>query len=227
MKWNYPLARKLTSPEVIISALENYISSPRKEKINAVVDGRLDSIHLAIEAPANINNALASIRSSEAFGIANIHFIQAEKSANNLRSVTRGAFYWTEQHHYDSFAEFAAYIKAQGILLVGGSLSSSTTLPLHSIPINQPLCLLLGNEQRGLSEEAHNACDLHYQIPMNGMSESLNLSVTAAISLYDLSTRKREAINAQSDLNTSQRFEYLARYYFTSVDPRLSQALLK
>ncbi len=214
------------SAETIVERLESHISERRRQRIQEVVSGRIDGIHLALECPSDINNALAALRTAEALGIANIHLIQAERNAANLRSITQGAFYWINRHYYSNLPEFLTMIKNQNMILAGGTVSSDRVIPLNQIPVDKPICLLLGNEQRGLSPEAHEECEIHYRIPMFGMSESLNLSVSAAISLYDTTTRKRELINNSTDLNSSQQLEILAQYYFSSLDPRLTQALL-
>ncbi len=214
------------SSQKIIESLQAYISPRRQERILSVVAGRMNSIQLAIEAPSDINNALATLRSCEALGISAVHFIQAEKNAANLRSITQGAFYWIRSYYHPNLNTFLDAIKAEGFVLAGGAVHASSTIPLHAVPIEKPLCLLLGNERHGLSPEALSACDLHYQIPMAGMSESLNLSVSAAISVYDTTLRKRIALGKKSDLTLKQQLESQAQYYIASLNPRLVNALL-
>ena len=75
------------------------------------------------------------------------------------------------------------------MILAGAALNDSP-VSMQAVPIDKPLCLLIGNEQRGLSREAMDACQLCYRIPMAGMSQSFNLSVAAAISLYDTTCAK-------------------------------------
>lgn len=211
--------------EHVIETLSPYINDIRKERIENVINGRLEGIQLAIESPSDINNALAAIRTAEALGVAHIHIITEEGSARSARKVTQGAFYWVNIHFYDHLDAFLAYAQQYKLLLAGGSVTATQTL--HEVSVAQPLCILIGNEARGLSEQAIAACDLPYKIPMVGMSESMNLSVSAAISLYDTTTRKREQIGKNGDLCTQSQQHTRAHYYLNSVSPRLSQALLK
>lgn len=208
----------------IIEALEPFITERRKERIKIVLNSRLNSIQLAIESPSDINNALAAVRTCEALGISTIHIITPESDAGSMRTITQGAFYWTDIHFYSSLNEFLEHIKKQNSVLAGAVVDGETIL--SDISIEQPLCLFIGNEQRGLSEAARNACDILYRIPMVGMSESLNLSVSAAISLYDTTQRKRENLKTQSDLSIEQTQRLKARYYMNSVNGRLIENLI-
>ena len=208
----------------LITLLEDFITEKRKQRIQAVLDNRLDSIQLAIESPADIHNALAAVRTSEALGITKVHIIAPQSDAIHARSITQGAIYWVDVHYYDHLSDFLAYITSENILLAGAMMNAEQ--PLASVPIEKPLCLFFGNEQRGLTKDAKKACHTTYHIPMVGMSESLNLSVSAAISLYDTTTRKRTLLHHPSDLSTEQRTHYQAQYYLNSVEPRLVMALL-
>ena len=217
----------------LVEKLAPFINDTRKARIEAVLEQRLSSVQLAIENPSDINNALAAVRTAEAFGIANIHIIAPEGEAGSTRLITQGAFYWVNIYFYQSLDEFLAQVK--GFKLAGGALptpdprlpASNTQLTLSQLPIDHPICLIVGNEQRGLSEAAKQACDWLYKIPMVGMSESLNLSVSAAISLYDVTTRKRAQLDSSSDLSEAQQMALRSKYYQKSVNGRLVAQLLK
>ncbi len=213
------------SPHKIIGVLAPYISKHRNERIETVLKGRLRDVQLAIEAPSDINNALAAVRTSEALGVSRIHLICPEGEAVAARSITQGAIYWVEVVFHYCLADFLLFIQQQGVVLVGGTVNAE--LPLSAVPIDKPLCLLVGNEQRGLTLSAKDACDLHYSIPMFGMTESFNLSVSAALSLYDVTTRKRAKLGCDSDLSSDEQQHLRARYYLHSLSARLSTALLR
>lgn len=223
-KQQYQLIKKY-SAQTIIETLEPFVSDLRKQRIEQVVASRLNSIQLAIEAPSDLNNALATIRTAEALGITNVYITNPEYEATHTRKITQGAFYWAEVSYYSAWAEFLNHIKTQKIILVGATVSSSNEL--SQIPIDQPICLLMGNEHRGLTQIAQNSCDFLYHIPMYGMTESLNLSVAAAMSLYDTTSRKRKALLHSGDLNEAEKLWLRARYFLNSVSDRLAINLLK
>ena len=86
---------------------------------------------------------------------------------------------------------------------------------------------MVGNEHRGLSQACIDELDYPYTIPMCGMTESLNLSVSAAISLYDVAQRKRSTLSQPGDLNSSEFQQEQARYYLNSVNQRLLNGFVR
>ncbi len=233
------------SAETIVKKLAPYITNARKNKINTVIAARLDTIHLAFEAPSDLHNVYAAMRTCEVLGVYNVHIIAPEGEAGSVRLVTQGAFYWLEMHQHESFEAFFKQMKKSSIKIAAGVLHEENPVELNQLPCESPICLLLGNEQRGLSDKAKAYCDWFYKIPMHGMTESLNLSVSAAISLYDICQRKRTALednilqnNTECNntiesgenicaLNSGETLRLTARYYLNSVEQRLTDALLK
>lgn len=215
----------MLSPEKTIQALEPYLTEARKTRIEAVICERLSSLHLAVESPSDIHNALAAVRSAEAFGIYHIHIIAPEGDVQKNNGVTKGSAYWVKMHWHENLDDFLKFLHSENILLAGAVVDADITI--SALPITQKICILFGNEHRGLSQKARENCKLLFKIPMYGMVESFNLSVAASISLYDLSSRKREFLSGKSDLNLQEQTDLRAHYYLQSVDQRLAQALLK
>jgi len=221
----------MKNPKNIIESLNPFVTERRKERIKNVLDYRLSSIYLAMECPSDINNALAAIRTAEALGIDTVHIINPEGGAAATRAVTQGAIYWVNVAYHDSLDDFLCWGQVRGqtpegsdpYLLAGAKMDGKKAL--SDVPVDKPLCLLLGNESRGLSKSAINACDITYHIPMCGMSESLNLSVSAAISLYDTTQRKRALLKSSGDLSETDYATRLARAYLQSVPKRLAEKL--
>ena len=212
------------SSEHIIEHLSPYVNEARQERITQVIHNRLNSIQLALECPADINNAFAAIRTAEALGITHVHIIAPEGTTFMAKHITRGALYWVSIHYYETLDEFLQHAQKNNLLLAGGIVTATT--PLSDIPIHNSVCIMIGNENRGLSEAAQEACAIRYIIPMVGMSESMNLSVSAAISLYDVTQRKRILLNQSPDITTSEQQQLRAHYFLNSVSPRLSKELL-
>lgn len=211
------------SPLDLIEQLAPYLTEERKARIDAVIQHRLTSIQLAIESPSDINNALAAIRTAEALGVSQIHLISPEGNAGAAKQITQGAIYWVDVIYHPHWMSFLSLMRSKSALLAGGIIGSSLTLT--EVPVDQPLCLLIGNESRGLSHDARSACDYLYSIPMMGMSESLNLSVSAGISLYEVTSRRRQLLEVASDLNPMQQTELRAKYFIHSIQPRLLHGL--
>lgn len=211
-------------PDKIIKALSPYLTDKRKLKIDKVIQARIHGITLALENPADINNALASVRTCEGLGVATIHIICAQHDARYVRPITQSAFYWVDIIFHNSLTEFINIIKQEKYLIAGAAVESNQSI--CELNINQPLCLLLGNEKEGLSEAAKNACDILFTIPMHGMVDSFNLSVAAAISLFDVTQRKRSQMKNKMDLSSQQEQNLRAKYYLNSVNTKMAKQLL-
>lgn len=215
------------SPEYIIETLGPYLSKERLQKFDHVLKHRLSSIHVAFESPCNVHNALASLRSAEGVGINHMHIIAPEsgEKCRQGRRTTKGAYRWSQLKYYESFNNFYLSMKAHNFKIYGASLQTEHTL--SDIDLSQPVCLLFGNELRGISEDALNHCDGFYKIPMQGMVESFNLTVSCAISVYELAQRKRRLLKASGDLSVSQLLRDKAWYIVRSIGVDKSKQYLK
>ena len=85
------------------------------------------------------------------------------------------------------YADFVRWAKRKGLLLIGTSAHGRTDYVDVKLGDNS-WCLVLGNEQKGLTEDQIVACDMLVALPMRGKVSSLNLSVAAGVLLYALNT---------------------------------------
>jgi tRNA (guanosine-2'-O-)-methyltransferase len=207
----------------VVEGLAPFLSENRKAAIDRVLSARLASVHVAVECPEDPYNAAAVVRTAEALGVLNVHVVGAPAGALHARKTTQGSYNWLHTSHHAELGALLAVLHARGVRLFGAAPAAQCTL--EELPVDAPFCLLFGNEATGLSEAAVAACDLSFRIPMAGMSESLNLSVSAAIALYATTGARRRLLGAQSDLDAHARVWEQARYYARSVDRRLLQAL--
>jgi TrmH family RNA methyltransferase len=81
-----------------------------------------------------------------------------------------------------SFEEFVAWARQGSYQLIG--TSSRGEVDYQTLVPQSPWILLLGSEQKGLSIEQANACDVAVSMPMKGRVSSLNLAVAAGVLLY-------------------------------------------
>ena len=207
----------------ITARLEELVSDQRRERIDHVLRGRHKRLVVALEEPYDPHNAAAVVRSAEAFGAGAVHVISASERILRAKRTTTGTHRWVRTRSHRTLAGALKALRAEGMTIAGACVDG--TCELESLPVDRPLCLLFGNENRGLSESAKSACDLRYRIPMHGFAESLNLSVSAAISLYVTLGRRREHLGRDSDLEPDEIARERARWYLNSVDGRTIQAL--
>ncbi len=211
-------------PGVVLAELAPFVSEARRQRIEGVLAGRLGSVHVACEHPEDPHNAAAVVRSAEAFGVMNVHVVGAPEGALHAQSTTQGAYYWVHTHHHVHTAACIAALRARGLLVAGATMTGRHAL--DELPSDRPLCVAFGNEGTGLSQAFLQACDLTFRIPMVGMSESLNLSVSAALTMYTITQHRRASLGRAGDLRGRAYLWEKARYYARSVEARLLDGLL-
>ena len=176
-------------------------------------------ITLVLDDIYHPHNISAVVRSAEAFGIQDIHILQIENPFRPNKGVAMGAQQWITLHRHYSIKECISSLKQKGYLLLGADPPSKEhpSQPLEEIGMEQPLALVFGREKEGLHQELREACDGLFHIPMRGMTESFNISVTVAISLYVLS-RKLEGIDSSVwQLSEREKAELLDDWSVKSV----------
>jgi tRNA (guanosine-2'-O-)-methyltransferase len=211
------------SPATIVDQLGEFVSEERRRRIEAVLAERVDSVQVAIERPYDPHNAAAVVRSAEAFGAGAVHVIAANERILRARKTTTGTHRWMETGHHDALPGFLEEIRARGMILAAACVDG--TCVLQEVPVDRPLVLLFGNEHDGLSDAAKQAADVRFTAPMSGVAESLNLSVSAAVSLHSVLERRRAFMNRRGDLDDVEFARRRARWYLNSVDARLARGL--
>ncbi len=189
--------------------LEPLVLDRRRERILQVVEQRLASVTVVFDAPHDPFNGAAVLRTCEAFGVHTLHVIERRESFLAAGSVTRNAHKWIDLRLYASAPAAIAELRAQGMKLVGAHPDGKLVPDdLASIP---QLGVVLGNEHDGIAQDLMAACDETVRVPMRGMVESLNVSVTAAVLL------SRATLGRPGDLDPAAKAKLYARGLFFTV----------
>jgi tRNA (guanosine-2'-O-)-methyltransferase len=106
---------------------------------------------------------------------------------------------------HDNTTDCYEKLKARGYTIVATS-PHAKSVSIHDLPLDRPVAIAFGTEKLGLSSTALEFADEHMYIPMVGFTESLNISVSAAICLQHLSHRLRET-DVNWKLSKEERFE--------------------
>lgn len=169
----------------IFDYLKQFLTEERLRKIEYFSQRSSDFVLPILEDVYQFRNAAAIVRSAEACAF---HKVVALEETNvfdpNLR-VSKGAETWVEikkmPHHLDSLKQ----IKSEGYKILAVS-PEKNAISLPDYDIKEPVALVFGTEKEGVSEEMLDFADETLAIPMYGFTESFNVSVAAAICLYDL-----------------------------------------
>ncbi len=177
--------------EELLCYLEDFISEERRDRFISVLKERTKFITVAIEDVYQMHNTSAVIRSCESFGIQEAHLIEGRFGKRLDKNIAMGAQQWVDVHRYDSCTEALEQLRALGYQIVATTPHDDGTL-LSKFNFDSKIALFFGTEKEGLSDEVLASADSFLKIPMVGFTESLNISVSAAIILQDLTTKLKQ-----------------------------------
>jgi len=198
-------------PGAICRALEPMLTPDRIARIDQVLARRLGSLVAAVEDTYDPHNAAATIRTTEALGLHELHVIEPELRFSAAQGVTRGAHRWIELVRWPSAEPAVAALHARGFRVYATQPDAGASIA--DVDVAGPLAVMFGNEHAGLSAAAVAACDGALAVPMYGFTESFNLSVTVALAMSTLAARRRAYINAPGDLSPDRRAYLRARWF--------------
>ena len=182
-------------------------SADRIARISAALDRRLGSVVAVCEAVRRRHNVSAILRSAEAFGVHEVHLVT--QGFKPVRGAARGAERWVLRRRFDHVEDSILDLRARGFRVYVADLSPGAWSP-ETLPVDSPVALILGSEMRGVSDRARALADGVLQVPMHGLTESLNVSVSAAIALRTVFERRRALVGA--DLDPAERARFLAAW---------------
>jgi tRNA (guanosine-2'-O-)-methyltransferase len=176
----------------LLEARLTAVMLPRRvERIGEVLARRSRRLTVVFEDLYHPHNASAVMRTAECFGVQDVSVVEQSKRFRPNSDVVRGAARWLTLHRFRTFADAAARLREHGYRLAATSVDPGS-IPLEAVDLTAPLALCFGTEETGLSDAALEAADLRVHVPMEGFTESLNVSVTAALCLRELSRRLRD-----------------------------------
>ena len=175
--------------------LENILTDNRKERFLNVLKNRTNHFTIAVEDIFQMHNTSAVMRSCEVFGIQELNVIEQRYGKSIDKEIAMGAQKWVDINAFDSISGCVDSLKAKGYQIIATTPHENDCL-MDDFDISKPSALFFGTERDGLSEEILQKADGFLKIPMVGFTESLNISVSAAIIIQNLMHRLRN-----SDIN--------------------------
>lgn len=151
---------------------------------------RTRHISVVLEDIYQSHNASAVLRSCDCFGVQDVHVIEKNNPFNPAGDVAVGSSKWVDYYRYQDTAEAYAELRRRGYRIVA-TLPHENDQMIGDLDISRPTALVFGTELTGLSQEAIDGADAYVKIPMYGFTESFNISVCAALSLFSLTERMR------------------------------------
>ncbi|MGB6152395.1 MAG: RNA methyltransferase [Pricia sp.] len=174
----------------LLEYLENFISEERKQRFLDILEQRTKYLTVAIEDVYQLHNTSAVIRSCESFGIQEAHVMEGRHGNRLDKAIAMGAQQWVDLQRYDRTSDCIDTLKKNGYRIIATTPHTDSCM-LNDFEIEGKTALFFGTEREGLSKEVMDRSDGFLKIPMMGFTESLNISVSAAILLQALATKLR------------------------------------
>lgn len=185
-----------------IEYLEQFVTDKRKGLFKKVLDERTRHFTVAIEDIYQPHNASAVVRSCEIFGIQDVHVIQNKYKFYASNQVAKGAQKWLDFNLFkekDTNNTLACidHLRSKGYQIIATTPHNDSCV-LQDFDISQKSAFFFGVEKEGLSKDVMENADGYLKIPMVGFTESLNISVAAAIILQSMNEKlKKSDVNWQ------------------------------
>jgi tRNA (guanosine-2'-O-)-methyltransferase len=185
--------------------VKQYRTEKRKNKITSVAKSRQYSLSVVLENIHDPHNVSAIFRTCDAVGVPKVSLVyNVEQFPKIGKKSSASALKWVEKEKYKSIKECYDLLHGNGFKIYASTLTENAK-DLYDLDLTQKVAIVLGNEHRGVSDQAAELADEKFLIPMYGMVQSLNVSVAAAIILYEaMRQRKEKGMYDKTDQNDEE-----------------------
>lgn len=207
--------------ELRLAYMSTFLTEERKELFNKIADSRTNYITVAVEDVQKDHNSNAIIRSCDCFGVQTLHVINYQKSNKLANSIAKGAELWVDVEYHqsdegDASLEAINALRAKGYKIVA-TTPHTNDCELPDFVLDEPIALFFGTEYEGLSQTVMDHADVFLKIPLHGFTESLNVSVSTAIILNDLTTRLQKSGGDFWKLSKEEMIKMKLNWCMTSI----------
>ena len=195
----------------LLTYLEGFVTDKRKKLFRNILQDRTRHFTVVLEDIYQQHNASAVIRSCDIFGIQDIHVIENKYKSKVSRHIAKGSQKWLSFHNYkedtNNTLECLNSLKSKGYQIIA-TTPHNNSCSLHDFDISKKSAFVFGVEKTGVSDLVINNADGILKIPMVGFTESLNISVAAAIILENLTFKLRNSSVDWKLTNEEQKILY-------------------
>lgn len=180
----------------LLAYLESYLTDKRKKRFEDVLENRTRHFTIAVEDVYKDRNESAIVRTADCFGIQDVHIIENYNKYRLSSGIARGSDKWINIYKYDrdenNTRTCIRELRTKGYRIIATTPHLEDCL-LKDFDIIPKTAFLFGGEKEGLSEQAMKDADGFLKIPIVGFTESFNISVAAAIILYNVTQKLRDS----------------------------------
>lgn len=175
----------------LLAHLETFLTTSRIEKFQKVLSQRTKHFCVATEDVFQLHNTSAVMRSCDVFGVQDVHIIEEQNAKQIDNEIAMGSQKWVDLYRYHSVKDAIQTLKTEGYQIVA-TTPHEKDCSLQDFDVRKKSCFFFGRETEGLSNEVIAEADAFLKIPMYGFTESLNISVSAAIILQQTTEKLRK-----------------------------------
>jgi tRNA (guanosine-2'-O-)-methyltransferase len=205
-------------PLSLYEYLSENVTAARLQRFEEVLQHRTRHITLVLENLHHSHNASACLRTCDCFGIQDVHIIESEGHFRPHPDIALGATKWLTLHRHQGVpigphpqhaitASCITALREQGYRILATS-PRPDSVPIQQVSLDQKTAVVFGAEQPGVSDYVLETADQCVHIPMFGFTESLNVSVSAALVLHQF-TQTLHASNLPWQLSVADRQELM------------------
>ena len=176
----------------LLEHLLSFLTDRRKNLFDEVISKRTRHFTVATEDVYQLHNTSAVMRSCDVFGVQDLHVIEEKVSKKIDREIAMGAQKWVNIDRHNSTKECINNLKENGYQIIA-TTPHNNSAELKDFDISKKSAFFFGKEKEGLSDIVLDAADGYLKIPMYGFTESLNISVAAAIILQTLVSKLKDS----------------------------------
>jgi len=180
----------------LVNYLEGFVTDNKKAKFHDILPFRTRHLTVILEDIFQPHNASAVLRTADCFGIQDIHIIENKNRYEVNPEVALGASKWVNIEKYHSnennTLECIRKLKSEGYKIIA-TVPDFDSIAIDELPLDKKIALGFGTELTGLTDVFMENCDGKCHIPMYGFTESLNISVSAAIFLFRIMQRLHQS----------------------------------
>lgn len=182
----------------------------RLAKIRSVIEHRQPDLMVVLENIHDPHNVSAILRTCDAVGVDQVALLYTIESFPKIgKKSSASASKWVSRERFTSVETCYASLRARGFAIYTTHINDES-VSLYAMDLTKPVALVFGNEHRGVSEDAVAQADGNIVIPQVGMMQSLNVSVSCAVTLYE-AYRQRAAVGAY-DASKFSEAEFALRF---------------
>jgi tRNA (guanosine-2'-O-)-methyltransferase len=203
----------------LIEYLMEFVTVNKQQLFDENIKHRTRHITVALENIFQPHNASAVLRSCDCFGVQDVHIIENSNEYVLNPGVALGASKWLTLHKYtekeNNTLDCIQHLKKQGYK-VYATTPHENDCTIDQLPVDNKVALMFGTEKQGLSDLALENADGFVKIPMYGFSESFNISVSAAICLFNVTERLKQT-NVSWELTEIEKQEVILNWIRQAV----------